>query len=419
MGAWATTEAEGGGRIYAYGQHFQTPAEGLFLARIQAQEISCRHKTFHGESTAPYLRPGFIFKMQKHFRESFNGEYLTTGIKHDGAQALAFVSGVSHDLVPEEKESFYRNSFTAIPRQVQYRPPREHPMPRFYGTLNAHIDAAGSGQYAEVDEQGRYKVILPFDLSGRKTGKASSWLRMSQPYVGAGHGMHFPLHKGAEVLLSFIEGNPDRPIITGAVPNPAQAGVMHSLNQTRGGFQTGSGNMLLVEDKKGKERILLRSGDKGSQISFGAGSPSEIFLGTKFQNEIASFASTQSAGYLGQLMAMFKVSQITGFRKLQLLLKSLERLVEMAPELVALVATGTGEAESKELEERAEGLKNREEALAEQKAKVDELKAEIHDLEQEIKTLTDILSFMQAQNNQNPGEDRSAEIAAAQAKLAE
>jgi type VI secretion system VgrG family protein len=419
LGAWTTTNAEGGGRIYAYGEHFQTPDEGLFFARIQAQEIGCRYKTFHGESTAPYLRPGFTFKLKNHFRDSFNAEYLTTGIKHEGAQALPFVSGVRRESPPQQHDSFYRNSFSAIPRDVQYRPPREQPRPRFYGTLNAHIDASGSGQYAEVDEQGRYKVILPFDLSGRKGGKASSWLRMSQPYVGAGHGMHFPLHKGAEVLLSFIEGNPDRPIITGAVPNPVSAGVMHSLNQTRGGFQTGGGNTLLVEDKKGKERMLLRSGDKGSQISFGAGSPSEIFLGTSFKNEIASFASTQSAGYIGQLMSMFKFCSMTGFRKLQLLLKSLDRLVEMAPELVALVATGTGEAESKELEERNTELEAEQEALAEKKAELDKMDAAIHDLENEIKTLSDIISFMQSQNSQNPSQDRSTEIAAAQSKLDE
>lgn len=415
LGAWAATKAEGGGRIYVYGEHFQTPEEGLFLARIQAQEINCRQKTFHGESTAPYLRPGFIFKLQDHFRDSFNGEYLTTGIKHEGAQALAFVSGMKHELPSQETESFYRNSFTAIPRQVQYRPPREHPMPRFYGTLNAHIDAAGSGQYAEVDKQGRYKVILPFDLSGRKSGKASSWLRMTQPYVGAGHGMHFPLHKGAEVLLSFIEGNPDRPIITGAVPNPVQPGVMHTLNQTRGGFQTGGGNMLLVEDKKGKERMLLRSGDKGTQISFGAGSPSEYFLGSKFKNEVVSFAATQSAGYIGQLVSMFKFCSMTGFRKLQLLLKSLDRLVEMAPELVAIVATGFGDAEAEELEEKAADLETRQEELNAKKAELDKMDAEISYLENEIaKTLSEIISLMQAQSQ---GQDKSAEIAAAQAKL--
>jgi type VI secretion system VgrG family protein len=419
LGAWTSTKAEGGGRVYSYGEHFQTPEEGLFLARIRAQEINCRQKIFHGEGTAPYLRPGFTFKLTEHFRDSFNVDYLTTGIRHEGAQTLAFVSGVKRELSPQEQESFYRNSFSAIPREVQYRPPREHRRSRFYGTLNAHIDAAGSGQYAEVDDQGRYKVALPFDLSGRKAGKASSWLRMSQPYVGAGHGMHFPLHKGAEVLLSFIEGNPDRPIITGAVPNPDQPGVMHSLNQTRGGFQTAGGNMLLTEDKKGKERMLLRSGDKGSQISFGAGSPSEIFLGSSFSNEIAGMAMTQSAGYIGQVMSMFKYCSMTGFRKLQLLLKSLERLVEMAPELVALTVTGFGETESEDLEKRQEELEGKQEALAEKKAELDEMDAEIHDLENEIKTLSDIISFMEAQNNRNPSQEKSDEIAAAKAKLDE
>jgi hypothetical protein len=151
LGAWTSTKTEGGGRIYSYGEHFQTPEEGLFLARIRAQEINCRQKIFNGEGTAPFLRPGFTFKPARHFRDSFNGEYLTTGIRHEWAQTLAFVSGVKQELTDEEHQSIYLNSFSAIPRDVQYRPPREHPRPRFYGTPNAHIDAAGSGQYAEVD----------------------------------------------------------------------------------------------------------------------------------------------------------------------------------------------------------------------------------------------------------------------------
>ncbi len=83
------------------------------------------------------------------------------------------------------------------------------------------MDAAGSGQYAELDGQGRYKVILPFDLSGRSGGKASAFVRMMQPYAGADMGLHAPLHKGAEVLLSFIDGDPDRPVHRrGGPPTP-------------------------------------------------------------------------------------------------------------------------------------------------------------------------------------------------------
>ena len=119
--------------------------------------------------------------------------------------------------------------------------------------MNAHIDAAGSGQYAEVDNQGRYKVILPFDLNSAMGGKASSWLRMAQPYAGENHGMHFPLHKGTEVLLTFIDGDPDRPIIAAAVPNPITPSPVNSSNSTQSRITTAGGNKLHMEDQQGGE----------------------------------------------------------------------------------------------------------------------------------------------------------------------
>ncbi len=93
-----------------------------------------------------------------------------------------------------------------MPAGVQYRPARVTAKARLYGTLNAKVDGAAAG-HAELDGQGRYKVVLPFDVSGRKDGKASAWVRMMQPYAGAGQWMHFPLHKGTEVLLTFIDGD--------------------------------------------------------------------------------------------------------------------------------------------------------------------------------------------------------------------
>ena len=173
-------------------------------------------------------------------------------------------------LAPGEEEPFYRNRFTAIPASVQFRPERVTKKSRFFGLMNAKIDAAGSGQYAELDDLGRYKVILPFDLSGRKDGKASAWLRMMQPYAGSDHGMHFPLHKGTEVLLAFIDGDPDRPVIAGAVPNPATPSPVTGDNQTMAVLQTGGKNRIAIEDKDGSQRILLQTPVADSWIRMGA-----------------------------------------------------------------------------------------------------------------------------------------------------
>jgi uncharacterized protein (DUF2345 family) len=141
--------------------------------------------------------------------------------------------------------------------------------------MNAHIDAAGSGQYAEVDDQGRYKVILPFDLNSAMGGKASSWLRMAQPYAGENHGMHFPLHKGTEVLLTFIDGDPDRPIIAAAVPNPITPSPITSSNSTQSHVTTAGGNKLHFEDQKGRERIVMQTPNSNSLFRVGAQNTAE------------------------------------------------------------------------------------------------------------------------------------------------
>ena len=266
----ADVSTKGRGEVYLYGEHFRTPAEGARLAAVRAEELLCRERVFAGSSTVPYLRPGYTFRVPDHYRADFNGTYLTTGLAHEGSQAAYLLAGLGGELTPGEREPYYRNTFEAVAAGVQYRPERVTAKARLYGTLNAKVDGAGSGQYAELDGQGRYKVVLPFDQSGRKDGKASAWVRMMQPYAGAGHGMHFPLHKGTEVLLTFIDGDPDRPVIAGAVPNAETPSVVKDANQTMATIQTGGNNKIAIEDKAGSERILMHVPNKRSFMRIGA-----------------------------------------------------------------------------------------------------------------------------------------------------
>ena len=240
--------AENGlGTVYVYGDNFKTSKEAKTQATVRAEEARTSQQLFKGTGTAPFLRPGFVFKLFNHFRNAFNSQYLTTEVEHHGDQSGYLLAGLGRVISSREAKNFYSNAFTAVPVETQFRPKRTTPLPRFYGIMNAVIDAEGSGDYAELDEQGRYKVRLPFDIADRPDGKASSWLHMAQPYGGGGHGMHFPLHKGTEVLLSFVDGDPDRPIIASAVPNfeqaqpgerPERSGQCH---QERRGQPTGHG----------------------------------------------------------------------------------------------------------------------------------------------------------------------------------
>ncbi|MCI5167602.1 MAG: type VI secretion system tip protein VgrG [Candidatus Electrothrix sp. GM3_4] len=216
----AEVDPDGRGETYLYGEHFTTPAEGDRLAGIRAEEFLCRKSVYYGNSSVAFMEPGFTFDLQEHYNKTYNTKYLLTEISHEGHQTGYLISGLSGAVAPVDEPMFYANTFTGIPADAQFRPEQTAMKPKITGTLNAKVDAASSGQYAELDDQGRYKVILPLDRSGRGSGKASAWCRMMQPYAGGDYGMHFPLHKGIEVLLTFIHGDPDRPIIAGSVPNP-------------------------------------------------------------------------------------------------------------------------------------------------------------------------------------------------------
>ena len=266
----AEVSAQGRGEVYIYGEHFRTPDEGNSLAKIRAEELLCQEKQFHGESTIPYLRPGYLFDLEDHYRRSFNRKYLTIELEHDGSQTAFLLAGIQKGLSEVEEQPYYRNNFVSIPSDVQYRHERKTEKPRFYGTLNAKIDAAGSGKYAELDDQGRYKVVLPFDESGRKNGKASAYFRMAQPYAGTDHGMHFPLHKDTEVLLTFIDGDPDRPIVNAAVPNPEHPSQVTSGDQTMSKITTSGGNKIHMEDEEGNQRILLQTPSANTFLRLGS-----------------------------------------------------------------------------------------------------------------------------------------------------
>ncbi|HUR38451.1 MAG TPA: type VI secretion system tip protein TssI/VgrG, partial [Planctomycetota bacterium] len=224
-------ESSGVGTVYEYGDHFKTPSEGAAVATVRAQAIRCREKVFEGKSDVRPLRPGAVFTLEEHFNPDFNGDYVVTSVSHRMRRPFS-EAGILSNVVE------YDNDFECIKSDIVFRPERTTKWPVLL-MINATIDAGGSGDYAEIDDMGRYKVKLPFDCSDKKDGKASRWIRMAQPYAGAEMGMHFPLHKGTEVLLTFIDGDPDRPIISAAVPNPETSSPVQGSNQTQCAIHTG------------------------------------------------------------------------------------------------------------------------------------------------------------------------------------
>jgi type VI secretion system secreted protein VgrG len=236
-------DPQGRGLQMFYGEHFRDTGEGKKLAKVRAEELAARREVYTGRSRVRALRSGQIFELTGHLLGQFDQSYLVTEVTHEVDQQR-----VSGESAAAQGTQGYTNSWLAIPATVPFRPERRTPKPRVMGIVNAVVDGTVNGAAAPIDELGRYKVLLPFDVSGKAGGKASRWIRMVQTASGAGYGMHFPLHVGTEVAISHVNGDPDRPIIVGSVPNPETLTPVVSDNATQSVIRTRAGIHIEFED---------------------------------------------------------------------------------------------------------------------------------------------------------------------------
>ncbi|HVY48259.1 MAG TPA: type VI secretion system tip protein TssI/VgrG [Minicystis sp.] len=274
--ALRTSQAVAGGAAGAfveYGPHCKTPDEATLVARVRSEELAATRRVLEGTSALLGLSSGARTALEGHPRA--DGELLVVSLEHHGEQpAFGRTTG----------EHRYRNAFRAIPASVPFRPARVTPKPRVHGAITAVVEAAESGQYADLDDDGRYHVRFKCDGSDAGKAKASKLVRMAQPHAGPGYGMHFPLRDGVEVLLTCVDGDPDRPIITGAVPNPLTPSVVGSRNATRNVIRTGGGTELNIDDTDASTRFKVTVPYANTVLSLGAPSSPEGFrVGTDQQ----------------------------------------------------------------------------------------------------------------------------------------
>lgn len=251
-------------QTYMFGHNILTQDEAKKLTKINEEKFTCQAKEMLGESNIISLIPGFIYVLKDYFVDELNDEYLMLRVDSEGSQRGFLTTGFTND---GNDASYYHNTFTMISAQTQFRDQSTVQWPHIAGMLSAVIDGQGSGDTAELDKYGRYKVIMPFDISGKKDAKASAYLRMAQPSAGEKQGIHFPLHKGTEVLISFKGGDPDQPIIMGAVPNINNPSPVNEENVTKSVIQTHGGNIIYMEDTPGKAHIKLAVHDDLSSIT--------------------------------------------------------------------------------------------------------------------------------------------------------
>jgi type VI secretion system VgrG family protein len=240
-----------------YGDHAKTTAESNHLARVRAEEARSSQRIISGVTGEASLRAGRTFRLTD--AGGTTEELLIRRVEFqyriDGSEAHA---------------PSWKNRFIAIPREVRFRPARVTKTPRIAGLLTAVVDGATRGDYAEIDELGRYHLRFSHDPSGLTDLSATHPVRMMQPHAGSNYGMHFPLRPGTEVLVAFVNGDPDRPIIVGSAPNPVQTSPVVLGNQTQNVLRTGARNELVLEDRKGEERIRLHTPHSNTSIELGS-----------------------------------------------------------------------------------------------------------------------------------------------------
>jgi type VI secretion system secreted protein VgrG len=239
------------------GDYLKAP-DGKQYAEDWLDEVQTRHHRLQGEGNAMGLEAGRTFKLSRHPRADQNANYLLTQVEIH-AQVAVFDAGQSG--------SQYTVKFDAIPAAQQFRPQRRTPKPFVQGPQTAVVVGPG-GDEIFTDKYGRVKVQFHWDRYGKKDEKSSCWVRVSQPWAGQNFGfVHIP-RIGQEVVVSFLEGDPDQPLITGRVYNaqqmppwdlPANATQSGLLTRSSTGGAYGNANAIRFEDKKGAEQLWLHA----------------------------------------------------------------------------------------------------------------------------------------------------------------
>jgi len=258
----------GKGTMMQWGEGLSSDDLAERTAGVRSAEAYHRAVRFQGRGKLFDLRPGYFFDLEDHPRAAYNTRFLCVELEHEGNQIAAFPAIAKAMGLTSART--YRVELQAVEARFQFRAPRRTPTPRVYGVETAFVDGPAESEYAQIDDQGRYRVKMHFDEGPLSDGKASLWVRMLQPHGGDPEGFHFPLRKGTEVMLVFLGGDPDRPVIAGTAPNPKTPSPVTSDNHTQNVIQTGGLNRIEMEDEDGQQYIDISTPPKKTHIHLGA-----------------------------------------------------------------------------------------------------------------------------------------------------
>ncbi len=233
--------------FYDYPGGYTKKDAGDAIASKRLQMCEVPGKSISGQGHCRPFAAGHKFTLVDHYRPDVNADYVLSHVSFNCTQ------------------DGYQGSFKAFPSSVPFRPARMTPRPRIHGTQTA-IVSGKSGEEIWTDKYGRVKVQFHWDQEGKSDENSSCWVRVAQGWAGKSWGSIFIPRVGQEVVVSFLDGDPDRPLVTGCVYNATQT-VPYTLpdNQTRSTIKTnvskggGGSNEIRFEDKKDSEEIYIHA----------------------------------------------------------------------------------------------------------------------------------------------------------------
>ena len=247
------TKWKGNTFFYEYPGGFSKAQEGQKLSKLRVQEIECKHMMLQGDSTIPDFSPGTTFELTKHHAENFNDSYILYKVEHifDRTEKNGFI---------------YRNRFLALPKGTEFRPPRKTQKPKIYGNQTAVV-VCPKGQEIYRDKYCCIKVHFHWDQDGKSkdTNDSSCWIRVAQLMSGSNWGAVYVPRVGQEVVVSFLEGDPDKPLVVGCVyndqfmpPYPESKDKISTMKTVT--FTDDKGyNEIRFNDEKKKEEIFIHA----------------------------------------------------------------------------------------------------------------------------------------------------------------
>ena len=244
--------------VYDWPGRYTEHQQGEFYARVRQEAWQAEHQQIRGTATALGIAPGSTFTLYNAPHADDNREYLTLQANYH-LKENRYASG-------DDQSSEHRIDFIVLPADVPWHPPQQATWPKTHGPQTARV-VGPAGESIWTDKYGRIKVKFHWDRFGPKDDGSSCWVRVSSAWAGQGYGGVQIPRVNDEVVVDFINGDPDRPIVTGRVYNeasmppwalPAAATQMGFMSRSKNGTPDNA-NALRFEDKMGKEQVWIQA----------------------------------------------------------------------------------------------------------------------------------------------------------------